>query len=146
MRLRPFAVFGAAFALVLAFSSARAAEEPPKTPPDSLPAVTAMTTWLHVIDAGNYGESWDGASKLFQGALTRERWVDAMNGGRKPLGDLVKRTLKSADFRKSLPGAPDGEYFVIRFAASFSGKSEAVETVTAAREASEWKPAGYFIK
>ncbi|HET9792841.1 MAG TPA: DUF4019 domain-containing protein [Thermoanaerobaculia bacterium] len=145
MRLRPLALLGAALALVLAPFAARAADEPPK-PPDSLPAVTAMTTWLHVIDEGKYGQSWDDASKLFQGAVSRQRWVDAMNGGRKPMGDLGKRTLKSADFRRSLPGAPDGEYFVIQFHASYAAKADAVETVTAVREGSDWKAAGYFIK
>ena len=144
MRLRLATVFAAFVALALAPLPGRAADEPEK--PDSFPAITAMTTWLHVIDAGRYGESWDQASRLFQGALTRERWVSAMNGGRKPLGDLVKRYLKSANFRRSLPGAPDGEYFVIQFGASYSGKAEAVETVTAVREGSAWKAAGYFIK
>jgi hypothetical protein len=142
MRFRRFA---AVLAVLIVSSAAPAADEP-KTKPDSFPAITAMTTWLHVIDAGRYGESWDGASKLFQGALTRQRWIDAMNGGRKPLGDLVKRYLKSADFRTTLPGAPDGEYFVIRFGASYADKADAVETVTAVREGGDWKAAGYFIK
>lgn len=143
MRFRPAVALAAALVL-LASSAAPAADEPEK--PDFFPAVTAMTTWLHLIDAGKYGESWDRASKLFQGALTRDHWIEAMNGGRKPLGDLVKRYLKSSDFRRALPGAPDGEYFVIRFGASYSGKADAVETVTAVREGSEWKAAGYFIK
>jgi opacity protein-like surface antigen len=143
MRLRFPTVFAAAIALAAAAAAAPA--DAPK-PPDSLPAVTAMTAWLHLIDAGKYGESWEQASVLFKGALTRDRWVSAMEGGRKPLGDLIKRHLKSADYRTSLPGAPDGEYFVIQFGASFSGKAEAVETVTAAREGGDWKAAGYFIR
>jgi opacity protein-like surface antigen len=145
MNIRRLAATAASLVLVLAASAARAADEPPK-PPDSQPAVAAMTTWLHVIDEGNYGKSWDDASKLFQGALGRERWIDTMNGGRKPLGDLVKRVLKSSTFRKALPGAPDGEYFVIQFNASYSGKADAVETVTAVHEGADWKAAGYFIK
>ena len=142
MRLRFPTILAATLALGIAASAAPA--DAPK-PPDSLPAVTAMTTWLHLIDAGKYGESWEQASTLFKGALTRDRWVSAMEGGRKPLGDLIKRYLKSADYRTSLPGAPDGEYFVIQFGASFSGKAEAVETVTAVHEGGDWKAAGYFI-
>ncbi len=145
MRFRSLAAFGATLVLVLASAAARAADETPQTP-DSLPAITSMTTWLHEIDEGKYGQSWDDASKLFQGAVSRQRWVDAMNGGRKPLGALDKRIMKSADFRHSLPGAPDGEYFVIRFSASYAAKADAVETVTAVREGGGWKAAGYFIK
>jgi hypothetical protein len=142
MRLRFPTVLAAA--ITLAVAAAAAPADAPK-PPDSMPAVTAMTTWLHLIDAGKYGDSWEQASVLFKGALSRDRWVSAMEGGRKPLGDLVKRYLKSADYRTSLPGAPDGQYFVIQFNASFSGKAEAVETVTAVREGNDWKAAGYFI-
>ncbi len=144
MHLRPSTAAVAALLVLLGSAAVRAEDQPQK--PDFFPAVTAMTSWLHVIDAGRYGESWDQASKLFQGAVTRDHWIQAMNGGRKPIGDLVKRYLKSADFRKSLPGAPDGEYFVIQFGASYSAKADAVETVTAVREGGEWKPAGYFIK
>lgn len=146
MRLRPAAALAAVF--VLFVSAAAPAADPHEKPekPDFFPAVSAMTTWLHLIDAGNYGESWDQASKLFQGALTRDHWISAMNGGRKPLGDLVKRYLKTADYKKALPGAPDGEYFVIQFGASYSGKADAVETVAAVLEGGQWKAAGYFIK
>lgn len=142
MRLRrPAVVAVLAFALV---SIARAADEPKA--PDSFPAVTAMTKWLHVIDAAKYSESWEEASSYFRRAVPRERWIEGMEGTRKPLGDLVKRYIKSADYRTSLPGAPDGQYFVIQFGASFSGKADAVETVTAVREGGAWKAAGYFIK
>jgi hypothetical protein len=113
--------------------------------PESAPAVRAMTAWLQTIDAGRYGETWDEASSGFKGAVTRERWIDAMKGVRKPLGDVTSRKLNSADFQRSLPGAPDGEYFVIQFHSSFSKKAEAVETVTTVKEGSAWKPAGYFI-
>ena len=143
MRFRPVTALAAA--LVLLAATLGGAEDQPKKP-DFFPAVSAMTTWLHVIDAGKYGESWDQASKLFQGALTRDRWISAMSGGRKPLGDLVKRYLKSADYKKALPGAPDGEYFVIQFGVTYTAKADAVETVAAVLEGGEWKAAGYFIK
>ena len=66
---------------------------------------------------------------------------------RKPLGELVSRKLKSATFAKSLPGAPDGEYVVLQFDASFENKKEAIETVTPVREKDgKWKVSGYFIK
>ncbi len=114
--------------------------------PDSLPAISAMTGWLHRIDAGQYGESWNDASSLFRSALTREKWIEALNGTRRPLASMTKRFLKGADYRRSLPGAPDGEYFVIQFEASFANKEAAIETVTAMKEKGAWKAAGYFIR
>jgi opacity protein-like surface antigen len=114
--------------------------------PDSAPALAGVTEWLHQIDAGKYGESWDAASSYFRGAVSRGKWIDAMSGVRKPLGSIERRFVKSADFRTSLPGAPDGEYFVIQFETNFEHKQDSVETVTAAKEGNAWKPAGYFIK
>jgi hypothetical protein len=59
---------------------------------------------------------------------------------------MTSRSLKSADYRRSLPGAPDGEYFVIQFATSFDRKESAVETVTAIKDKGAWRAAGYFIQ
>jgi len=126
--------------LVISPAKVRAAD------PDSAPAVRAMSSWLQAIDAGRYGDTWDEASSGFKGAVTREKWIDAMKGVRKPFGGLTKRVLKSANFHTSLPGAPDGKYFVIQFDTSFSNKAQAVETVTAVKEGNAWKAAGYFIK
>ena len=114
--------------------------------PDSGPAAAAMTRWLERIDAGEYGRSWDEAASLFRGAVTRDRWIQAMRGNRRPLGERKSRTLAKAEFHRTLPGAPDGMYFVLTFDASFLDKSNAVETVTAMKEGDGWKAAGYFIR
>jgi hypothetical protein len=114
--------------------------------PDSAPAVAAMTRWLETIDAGEYGRSWDEASSLFRGSVTRDRWLQAMRGTRRPLGERKSRTLAKAEFHRSMPGAPDGMYFVLTFDASFLDKSHAVETVAAMKEGDGWKAAGYFIR
>jgi hypothetical protein len=60
---------------------------------------------------------------------------------------MVSRTLKSASYAKSLPGAPDGEYVVIQFDATFEKKQSAIETVTPMKEPDgRWRVSGYFIK
>jgi hypothetical protein len=66
---------------------------------------------------------------------------------RKPLGNLISRKVKSTQFRKEMPGAPDGEYVGMQFTTSFAGKKTAIETVTFMLEKDDhWKAAGYFIK
>jgi hypothetical protein len=110
-------------------------------------ATKSAQAWLALVDQGRYPESWDSAAKLFQGALTREKWKEALGGARMPLGKLISRSVKSAESRTTLPGAPDGKYVVIQFNASFENKKEAVETVTPMQESDgTWKVAGYFIK
>ena len=74
-------------------------------------------------------------------------WVHAVTAVRAPLGPLKSRTLKSANFTRSLPGAPDGEYVVIQFDSQFEHKASAVETVTPMRDKDGiWRVAGYYIK
>jgi hypothetical protein len=110
-------------------------------------AVAAAEQWLALVDQGKYEESWSEAAAYFQGAVTREQWVQSMNGFRKPLGNLLERKFKSARFTASVPGAPDGKYVVIEFETSFENKKTAVETITPMLDkVGQWRVSGYYIK
>ena len=76
-------------------------------------AVEPAQTWLRDIDNGNYAQSWTNATAYFQSAITSEKWTEALQQARKPLGPLVSRKIKSAQELTSLPGAPDGRYIVM---------------------------------
>lgn len=109
-------------------------------------AIAVAKAWLELVDAGDYSGSWKDAATLFRKAVTQEKWVQSLNGVRKPLGRLVSRKLSSKQYLTQLPGAPDGEYVVIQFTASFENKKTAVETITPMLDGRTWKVSGYFIK
>ena len=114
-------------------------------------AATAATEsadrWLALVDAGQYAESWDTAAPLFKGATDRDRWVKISHSTRSSLGKVVSRTMKSAVYTTTLPGAPDGQYVVIQYESSFAHKKSAIETVTTSLEKDDqWKVCGYFIR
>ena len=110
-------------------------------------AVEAMQQWLKLVDEGNYTQSWADACQYFKGMVKQDQWEQALKGARQPLGKVLSRNLKGAEYKTSLPGAPDGEYVVIRYETSFENKKSAVETVTAMLEKDgTWKAAGYFIQ
>ena len=103
--------------------------------------------WLALTDAGRYDASWDQAASLFKGAVTKTNWESAIRGVRTPLGAVKSRKLKSAQFTKSLPGVPDGEYVVVQFETQFENQATAIETVTPLREKDgSWRVSGYFVK
>lgn len=107
----------------------------------------AAKSWLAVVDNGNYDKSWDLSASYFKHAITRDGWEDALDGTRAPLGSLVRRHLKAAQFATQIPGAPDGKYVVMQFATSFENKFSALETVTAVFEKDgKWRVTGYFIR
>ena len=117
-----------------------------KLKPEKL-AINAAKTWLILVDTEKYSKSWEQASQLFKGAVTEKQWAGAVARARKPLGKNISRKLKSKRYFTSLPGAPDGKYFVVQFKASFKNKKSAIETITTMLDKDgQWRVSGYFIK
>ena len=50
-----------------------------------------------------------------------------MKASRAPLGKVASRKLKTATYKTSLRGAPEGKYVVIRFNSSFENEKEVIE-------------------
>ena len=110
-------------------------------------ARAAADTWLALIDGTQYEASWDSASALFRGAITRTAWQTAALNARAPFGPVRQRTLLSAAYRTELPGVPPGEYVVMQYEAEVAGDRRVVETVTPMREPDgHWRVSGYYIR
>ena len=110
-------------------------------------AVTASGAWVSLVDGRDYAESWNQASALFKTAVTKEQWQQSLKAVRDPLGKMVARKLKSKQYTKNLPGAPDGEYVVIQYETTFEKKQSAIETVTPMLDKDgKWRVSGYYIK
>ena len=110
-------------------------------------AVAAAKTWLGLVDAKQYKESWVEAAPFFKEKVKEEDWVKMVSAVRGPWGDIKSRELIGAQYTKNLPGAPAGEYVVMQFKTAFQNKPEAVETVTPMEDdKGAWRVSGYFIK
>ena len=110
-------------------------------------AVAAAKAWLGLVDAKQYKESWVEAAPFFKESAKEEGWVKMVSSVRDPLGDVKSRELIGAQYTKTLPGAPAGEYVVMQFKTAFQNKPEAVETVTPMKDdKGAWRVSGYFIK
>jgi len=110
-------------------------------------AESAAQAWLALLDAGNYSQSWSTAAKRFRDSIAESQWVSRVAVVRGSLGAMKSRTITSAQFEHSLPGAPDGDYVVIRFSASYEHKAAATETVTPMKDPDgQWRVSGYYIR
>lgn len=110
-------------------------------------AIAAAEQWLLLVDGVKYSDSWEEAAELFRNAITQEQWYQSLKAVRDPLGKLVSRELDSKLYKRSLPGAPDGEYMVIQFRTSFENKKTSIETITPMLEKDgRWRVSGYYIK
>jgi hypothetical protein len=109
-------------------------------------AVVAAEKWLALVDAGKNADSWKEAARYFKNAVKQDQWEQSLQAVRQPLGGLISRSLSSKVYTQTLPGAPDGEYVIIQFEASFQNKKSALETVTCVKEKDgHYRVAGYQI-
>ena len=84
---------------------------------------------------------------MFKSKVAREQWVSAVRSVRGPLGAIQSRSFLAAVYKTEVSGAPDGEYVIIQYRASFEKKGEAVETITPMMEKDGvWRVSGYFIQ
>ena len=114
---------------------------------DVTPAIAAAESWLATVDAGRYADSWEAAADLFKATIERPRWETTIVRARGQLGPMGFRKLRSAHYRRTLPGAPEGEYVVIEFDSRFENRPLTVETVTPMRDKDgAWRVSGYLIR
>jgi len=109
-------------------------------------AVSAAEAWLALLDAGDHEECWELAATLMRRSVSQDQLAQSLRVVLVPLGTTLSRTLDSAEHHEELPGAPDGLYWVLRFAAVYMHKRSAIETVTAMWDRDDWRVSGYFIR
>jgi hypothetical protein len=109
-------------------------------------AEKAALRWLHLVDSGNYAQSWVTASDHFQSSIEQYQWVSRLSQVRTPLRKMRSRTLSSVTFAGAST-AQDGDHFVFRFATSFRKMPAATETVTVVKNPDgRWCVNGYYIR
>ncbi|WP_420934934.1 DUF4019 domain-containing protein [Alteromonas sp. A081] len=110
-------------------------------------ALDDATNWLTLIDGGEYADSWLTSSAIFRTNISREKWVEALQLVRKPLGSVNSRELALTQAPTSLPGLPDGEYLVLTFSTKFEEKPlAATETLSLVKTSASYQAIGYFIR
>lgn len=110
-------------------------------------AVAAAQSWLAIVDAGKFGESWDSAATTFQKGITKANWEAAVGNVRVPIGALRSRILMKGTEAPKLIKLAVGDAVVIQFTTAFDKLAPAIEMVTPFREQDgSWRVSGYYIK
>jgi catechol 2,3-dioxygenase-like lactoylglutathione lyase family enzyme len=103
--------------------------------------------WLALIDAEDFGASWDAASTLFQVSIAKDEWEARARRTRLGLGDPAGRSLVVAKYTATYPltQAP-GEYVLAQYRTRFGGRP-GLETLYMRRSSDgQWKADGYFVR
>jgi hypothetical protein len=110
-------------------------------------ASAAADAWLAHTDAGDLAASWRESSSLFRQMVTQEQWAEQHGRLVSVLGRPQERWLRDTEHRTSVPGAPDGQYVLLKYDTRFERKQEAVETVVAILDTDgAWHVGGYFVQ
>ncbi len=106
----------------------------------------AAHAWLLLLDRKDWGTAWDASSAVFRQTVPLGAWMDAVPKVREPFGALVERSPAVAQYKKTLPGRPDGHYVTVIFVTKFDNK-QVQEAVTTVREPDgRWRVTGYSPK
>lgn len=103
--------------------------------------VRSAREWLALGDQGRWKDGWLGTTTSFRKSNTVEKWAEVSEKVRVPLGAVVSRTALS---QESVPAPPAGVE-VVKFRTSFTNKADVIETVSLAREGSDWKVVGIYL-
>ena len=106
----------------------------------------AAKIWLALVDAKNYPDSWKDAADIFQQGVSEAKWDSMVGSIRDKVGPVTSRDFQAAQFTKTLPGVPDGDYAIVSFQTDFETKGASTEVVTLVHENGKWKVGGYFIQ
>lgn len=108
-------------------------------------ASRAARGWLALLDAGKWNASWEAAGTVFRTRITAEQWAGKISATRNQFGPVRRRALAGAMKTAELPGAPAGEYEIVKFQTDWAKMPGTTERVVLQREGQAWKVVGYFI-
>ena len=118
----------------------------PATAAKEAAAAKAAGEWLKLIDGAEYGKAWDESASVFRERVTRQQWVDGVPKNRSEFGAFKSRTPTGTAYRTSIPGAPEGEYVMVRFTSDFEKNPASEEVVTVMLQSGAWRPVGYLLR
>jgi hypothetical protein len=98
------------------------------------------------LDHGRYADSYAYTGMLIRAQLDRDAFAKQLEKARSGTGALVSRQLIDASYTTTVPGAPEGQYVVLHYGASFANRQQAVETLTLSLAKGYWRVNGYYIK
>ena len=103
-------------------------------------AMSAVNSWLALMDNGEYARGWDTAAPYFQAVMAKDEWIARLQKVRYPLWKVISRQFRSSRF--TIPGT----WLEVKFDTSFDGLPAATEIVTFAKQSGgEWQAIGYLI-
>lgn len=101
-----------------------------------------------MIDNGQTGQVWDGASDVAKRSVSRDKFVQATDAARAKLGKVDSRNVRAITHETSKGGTlPAGNYISVNFATKFSGDAKPLRELISFHEDNDhkWRLSGYHL-
>ena len=113
---------------------------------DELAAQRQALGFLGYLDQGRFADSYAYTGMLIRAQLDRDAFSAQIQKTREGTGALQSRELIDTAYTTTVSGAPEGQYVVLHYHASFANRQDAVETLYLALAKGYWRVVGYNIK
>lgn len=113
---------------------------------DELAAQRQALGFLNYLDQGRFADSYAYTGMLIRAQLDRDAFTAQIQKTRAGTGALQSRELIDASYTTTVSGAPEGQYVVLHYHASFANRPDAVETLYLTLAKGYWRVVGYNIK
>jgi Protein of unknown function (DUF4019) len=113
---------------------------------DELAAQRQALGFLNYLDQGRFADSYAYTGMLIRAQLDRDAFTAQIQKTRVGTGALQSRELIDSAYTTTVSGAPEGQYVVLHYHASFANRQDAVETLYLTLAKGYWRVVGYNIK
>jgi hypothetical protein len=113
---------------------------------DEMAAQRQALGFLAYLDQGRFADSYAYTGMLIRAQLDRDAFSTQIQKTRVGTGALQSRELIDSGYTTTVSGAPEGQYVVLHYHASFANRQDAVETLYLTLAKGYWRVVGYNIK
>ena len=99
---------------------------------------------MAIVDAGDYGRTWDVASDHFRSVVRRDQWVRLLERNVGERSGLPARTVSKASYRTLLDGSSPGHYVLVEFDTVIDGKKGGELVTVTGDGLGAWKTFAYY--
>ena len=109
-------------------------------------AKAAADRWLALVDADEFGASWDAGGEEMHKGVTREDWTRLLRDVRQQIGALQSRMFDKSGPVRDPEGAPPGLYAIVLYKSVFQKAAMSEELVLIMEPDGQLRVVGYWLR
>lgn len=101
--------------------------------------------WLKVVDKGDFGTSYEMATKALKFTIPRNEWIELLKVMKGSHGAVLDRKIVDIRTAKNPKGAPAGDYMIFIYDTTFADGKKGVEILSLQEFEGVWRVYTYTL-